>query len=70
MVENKKIFYVAIDDGPLNEQVYPVYACSLWHALEIAYSKYSHICCDRHKYKIHGKNERVLHAANRRRKAT
>jgi hypothetical protein len=68
MVENKKIFYVAIDDGPSNEQVYPVYACSLWHALEIAYSKYSHICSDRTKYRRHGKNEGVLHSAYRRRK--
>jgi hypothetical protein len=65
MVENKKIFYVAIDDG--HGQVYPVYACSFWHAVDIAYSKYSHICSDRTKYRRHGKNERVLHAANRTR---
>lgn len=69
MVESKKIFYVAIDGGQADEQVYPVYACSFWHAIEIAYSKYSHICSDRTKYRLHGKNERILHAAYRRRKA-
>lgn len=69
MVENKKKFYVAIDGGQADEQVYPVYACSFWHAIEIAYSKYSHICSDRTKYRLHGKNERILHAASRRRKA-
>jgi hypothetical protein len=68
MVESKKTFYVAIDGN--HEQVYPVYACSLWHALEIAYSKYSHICSDKSKYRRHGKNEGVLHTANRRRKTT
>lgn len=67
MQESKKIFYVAIDGG--HEQVYPVYACSFWHAIEIAYSKYSHICSDRTKYRLHGKNERTVHAASRRRKA-
>jgi hypothetical protein len=69
MVESKKTFYVAIDDGQGLEQVYPVYACSFWHAIDIAFSRYSHICSDRSKYKLHGKNERTLHAAFRRRKA-
>jgi hypothetical protein len=64
MVENKKIFYVAIDGSHKTEQVYRVYACSLWHAIEIVYSQNNHVYPDRSKY--YGKSKRIIHEAFRR----